>query len=283
MFTVCVDLVFRSKYVRFPIICSLQYTININTVEVDPHSDLLHNCIVKPKNKSTRDARVFYQLQKKTLIPTQIILFLEMIIVHIAKRKVRKYSKRVSGSFQDRAAFHHTCITRARASRIYSPSNWAGPTTLSASPTRANTVFTRDVRLRQSSKSLKRSEVRPHLVDNQSVISRGKSHSPTNSRPPNLVGCLQNRLGSLLGKIQTGGRWNVQEPKEHINVLELRTAFFALKSFMKDQNNKVICLKIDNSTAVAYLDNKGGTPSPQSLHLALEIYGNGARQSISIF
>ena len=37
-----------SKYVQFPIICSLQYSININTV--DPNSDLLHTCIVKPKN-----------------------------------------------------------------------------------------------------------------------------------------------------------------------------------------------------------------------------------------
>ena len=50
MFTVCVGLVFRSKSVQFPIICSLQYSIKVNTVEVDPHSDLLHICIVKPKN-----------------------------------------------------------------------------------------------------------------------------------------------------------------------------------------------------------------------------------------
>ena len=50
MFTVCVGLVFRSKYVQFPIICSLQYSININTIEVDPHSDLLHISIMKPKN-----------------------------------------------------------------------------------------------------------------------------------------------------------------------------------------------------------------------------------------
>ncbi len=50
MFTVCVGLVFRSKSVQFPIICSLQYSIRVNTVEVDPHSDLLHICIVKPKN-----------------------------------------------------------------------------------------------------------------------------------------------------------------------------------------------------------------------------------------
>ncbi len=51
MFTVCVGLVFRSKYAQFPIICSLQYSINFNTVEVDPHSDLLRICIVKPKNR----------------------------------------------------------------------------------------------------------------------------------------------------------------------------------------------------------------------------------------
>ena len=38
------------KYVQFPIICSLQYSIDINTVEVDPHSDLLHIGIVKSKN-----------------------------------------------------------------------------------------------------------------------------------------------------------------------------------------------------------------------------------------
>ncbi len=50
MFTVCVGLVFGSKYVQFPIICSFQYSININTVEVDPHSNILHICIVKPKN-----------------------------------------------------------------------------------------------------------------------------------------------------------------------------------------------------------------------------------------
>ena len=50
MFTVCVGLVFRSNYMQFLIIWFLQYSININTVEVDPHSDLLHICIVKPKN-----------------------------------------------------------------------------------------------------------------------------------------------------------------------------------------------------------------------------------------
>ena len=47
MFTVCVSFVFGNKYVKLRVICSLQYSININTVEVDPHSDLLHNGIMK--------------------------------------------------------------------------------------------------------------------------------------------------------------------------------------------------------------------------------------------
>ena len=50
MFFVCVGFMFVSKSVQFGIICSLQYNININTVEVDPHSDSLQNGIVKPNN-----------------------------------------------------------------------------------------------------------------------------------------------------------------------------------------------------------------------------------------
>ena len=50
MFTVCVGLVFCSKYVQFSVIYSLQYSININAIEDDPHSYLLHICTVKPKN-----------------------------------------------------------------------------------------------------------------------------------------------------------------------------------------------------------------------------------------
>ena len=50
MFTVCVGFVFGCKYAQFRIICLLQYSTNISTVEVDPNSDLLKNNMVKPKN-----------------------------------------------------------------------------------------------------------------------------------------------------------------------------------------------------------------------------------------
>ena len=49
MFMVCVGLVFARKK-QFYIICLLQHSISINTTKVDPHSDSLHNSIVKPKN-----------------------------------------------------------------------------------------------------------------------------------------------------------------------------------------------------------------------------------------
>ena len=45
---------FLSKYVQFRVICSLQYSININTIKVDPHSDWLQNGVVKPKNTYKR-------------------------------------------------------------------------------------------------------------------------------------------------------------------------------------------------------------------------------------
>ena len=49
MFTVCVGHVFGSKYVQFRIVCLLQYSIKINTVEVDPHSDSLQNGAMNPR------------------------------------------------------------------------------------------------------------------------------------------------------------------------------------------------------------------------------------------
>ena len=58
----------------------------------------------------------------------------------------------------------------------------------------------------------------------------------------------------------------------HINVLELKAAFLALKSFLKNQSHKVVCLRMDNTIAVAQMNNKGGTHSPYLLALTLELW-----------
>ena len=61
--------------------------------------------------------------------------------------------------------------------------------------------------------------------------------------------------------------------------LELKAAFLALKSSLKNQSYKVVCLRMVNTTAVAHVNNKGGTHSP--CLLALWNSGNGAWRGTS--
>ena len=78
--------------------------------------------------------------------------------------------------------------------------------------------------------------------------------------------------GTVCESQRTNGRWSVSERTQHINVLELKAAFLALKSFLKKQSHKVVCLRMDNTTAVAHVNNKGGTHSPCLLALTLELW-----------
>ena len=58
-----------------------------------------------------------------------------------------------------------------------------------------------------------------------------------------------------------GGVWNTQELQNHTNVLEPKAAEIALKSLVKDKTKIHNYLKIDNTTAVAYVNEMGGTNS----------------------
>ena len=61
------------------------------------------------------------------------------------------------------------------------------------------------------------------------------------------------------------------EARDHIRVLELKAAFLATKAFLKDRSNSTVCLCMDNTSAVAHVNNKGGTCSPQLVKLTLEL------------
>ena len=61
------------------------------------------------------------------------------------------------------------------------------------------------------------------------------------------------------------------EARDHINVLELKAAFLATKAFLKDRSKITVCLCMDNASAVAHVNNKGGTCSPQLVNLTLEL------------
>lgn len=63
--------------------------------------------------------------------------------------------------------------------------------------------------------------------------------------------------GAYSNRIATKGFWEKREQAEHINTLELRAAFYGLKSFAKDLKNCHILLKIDNKTAISVINKMG--------------------------
>ena len=63
-------------------------------------------------------------------------------------------------------------------------------------------------------------------------------------------------------KTKSGGRWNSEEliraKTNEINYLETLAAGFGLKAFCPHLRDAHVLLRIDNTTAVAYLNNMGG-------------------------
>ena len=51
-----------------------------------------------------------------------------------------------------------------------------------------------------------------------------------------FVDASEDGWGAHAGDSETGRRWNSQEIQDHINVLELRAIYFALKSFCKQDS-----------------------------------------------
>ena len=74
----------------------------------------------------------------------------------------------------------------------------------------------------------------------------------------------------------TGGRWkqseNLLANENNINYLELVASFYGLKSFCADTVNTHVRLKLDNTTAVSYINNMGGTKSPKCNVLVKEMW-----------
>ena len=76
--------------------------------------------------------------------------------------------------------------------------------------------------------------------------------------------------GAALGEQSTGGGW-AQSEKNHINILELKAALFALKSFASEIKEKHVKIMIDNSSAVFIINNMGTSHNDTCNSIALEI------------
>lgn len=78
--------------------------------------------------------------------------------------------------------------------------------------------------------------------------------------------------GAACGGERASGIWSRDERKIHINQLELLAAYFGLKIFAKNLKNCQILLRIDNSTAIAYINRMGGIQYPHLTQVTKEIW-----------
>ena len=67
--------------------------------------------------------------------------------------------------------------------------------------------------------------------------------------------------GAFDNGIATGGQFTEEEQEEHINVLELKAALFALQSLCPGTKDVHILLKVDNTSAVSSINKMGSEKS----------------------
>ena len=67
--------------------------------------------------------------------------------------------------------------------------------------------------------------------------------------------------GATCEGTRTGGPWSREEQHLHINCLELLAAILAVKCFAKSKRSIKILLRMDNTSAIAYINKLGGTVS----------------------
>ncbi|XP_043470998.1 uncharacterized protein LOC122504134 [Leptopilina heterotoma] len=89
--------------------------------------------------------------------------------------------------------------------------------------------------------------------------------------------------GACCGKEKAYGFWNLSERKNPINILELKAAFFGLKCFGRNRTNCDILLRIDNTTAISYINRMGGIQFQSLSKVAKTIWQWCEHRNITIF
>ena len=159
-----------------------------------------------------------------------------------------------------------------RAAVIDSTSNQCGTPPLSRSSEvapKSSAEFPRKLRSRDCGRQRGRSR--------SSVVDRTPARIQQSRSCPTLDMVLttdasKSGWGATDQECSTGGMWTQDERTAHINCLEMKAALLALQTFASAKQNIHILLLLDNSSAIAYINHKGGTHSKVLSDLALEIF-----------
>ena len=88
--------------------------------------------------------------------------------------------------------------------------------------------------------------------------------------------------GAHLDEHTARGQWSLPESKLHINHLELKAVFLALKEFQTLVFNKTVLVATDNTTVVAYINKEGGMKSGSMCALLWRILSWCTRQQVTL-
>ena len=89
--------------------------------------------------------------------------------------------------------------------------------------------------------------------------------------------------GATDGSREIYGHWSVKERSFHINYLELLTIKIALKEIASDIRNAQILLRVNNTTAISYINKMGGVRVDNLSLLAREIWQWAEERHIILF
>ncbi|XP_046740537.1 uncharacterized protein LOC124407970 [Diprion similis] len=89
--------------------------------------------------------------------------------------------------------------------------------------------------------------------------------------------------GAMCGDNKTHGYWNDVETQKHINILELFAALFGLKCFASNKSNCDIILRIDNTTAISYINRMGGMQCSELSQTAKRLWQWCEERNILVF
>ena len=137
--------------------------------------------------------------------------------------------------------------------------------------------------LRVSSGVLERVSRRAGLVAKPPYPMEWEYSDSETSSGSDSVRCVASWLGGggVCNGMTMGGSWSPLEQLMHINYSELLAADLAVRTFLKDHHGVSVLLQLDNSTAMACINNLGGTVTPSVTWLAKN-YMKKVNSSISM-
>ena len=136
----------------------------------------------------------------------------------------------------------------------------------------------------------------PHL---QWWLKKQRTHRPAftphKACATDLYRATKEGWGAHLNECTARGSWSLPESMLHINYLELKAVFLALKEFQDLCTDQIVLVATDNTTVVSYISKEGGMcPTVENLDLVYQETSNsqspthtrpaehGSRQAIQV-